>query len=62
MNNEDLRKKVKLLKVFQNVAYKELAEYLQISSNSFYNWLKGYYNLSRQKQLQLSMIIDNIRE
>ena len=36
-----LRKKVKLLKALQKVTYKELAEYIEISPKSFYNWLNG---------------------
>lgn len=60
--NEALRKQVKELKVYQDITYKELAEYLEIQRNSFYNWLKGYYNLSDEKQKQLWDIINNLKE
>lgn len=60
--NEALRKQVKELKVYQNITYKELAEYLEIQRNSFYNWLKGYYNLGDDKQRQLQDIINNLKE
>lgn len=60
--NEALRRKVKELKVYQDISYKELAEYLEIQRNSFYNWLKGYYNLSEEKQQQLTDIINNLKE
>lgn len=60
--NEALRKQVKELKVYQNITYKELAEYLEIQRNSFYNWLKGYYNLGDEKQKQLQDIINNLKE
>lgn len=60
--NEALRKQVKELKVYQNITYKELAEYLEIQKNSFYNWLKGYYNLGDEKQKQLQDIINNLKE
>ena len=43
--NEELRERVKLLKALQNISYKEMAEYLEIKQDSFYCWLKGYYNL-----------------
>lgn len=36
-----LRKQVKLLKAEQDVTYKEIAEHLEINTNSFYNWLKN---------------------
>jgi len=41
MNNEILRREAKKLKVYQDIKYTELAEYLEINKNSFYNWLKG---------------------
>ena len=47
--NEMLRKKCKELKAFQDIPYTEIAAYLEIKKNSFYNWLKGYYNLSEEK-------------
>lgn len=54
--NEELRKRCKLAKAMQGITYKELAEYLEIKQDSFYCWLKGYYNLSYKKQ----KILDNI--
>lgn len=42
--NEELRKRCKLAKAMQGISYKELAEYLEIKQDSFYCWLKGYYN------------------
>lgn len=39
--NEFLRKECKTLKAFQGVAYKEIADYLEIKQNSFYSWLNG---------------------
>lgn len=60
--NNFLRKECKLLKVMQNVSYKELAEYLEIRQDSFYSWLKGYYNFSQKKQRQLKAIIEDLKE
>ncbi len=37
--NDKLRKEVKYLKVFQNMKYKDIAELLEIRTDSFYNWL-----------------------
>ena len=39
MDQERIRKRAKLLKATQNVSYKELAEYLEISTSTMYNWL-----------------------
>ena len=41
MNNEKLRTEVRKLKVYQDIQYKEIAEYLEVKNSSFYNWLKG---------------------
>lgn len=57
-----MRKQVKELKCFQDISYKELAEYLEIKQNSFYNFMKGYYNLSFEKAQQLQEIITNLKE
>lgn len=59
---ENLRKQVKLLKALQNVSYVSIAEDLEIKKNSFYNWLKGYYNLSAEREKRLFEIINLISE
>ena len=60
--NEKLRIECKNLKAFQNKSYKELAENLEIKTDSFYCWLKGYYNLSLEKQQRLEEIISMLKE
>ena len=60
--NEKLRNEVKLIKIYQGVSYKELAEYLDIRQDSFYSWLRGYYNLSDEKQQRLNEILTNLKE
>lgn len=47
--NDKLRIEVKLLKAMYGVSYKEIAEFLEIRQDSFYNWLKGYYNLCEER-------------
>ena len=62
MNNY-LSTEVKLLKALQGVSYKELAEeYLGIKQDSFYSWLKGYYNLGEEKQKQLYEVVLTLKE
>ena len=60
--NTELRHKVKELKVYQGITYKEIAEYLEISRNSFYNWLNGYYEFSLEKENKLNEIISILKE
>lgn len=59
---ENLRKEIKLLKALQDVSYAEIAEHLEITRNSFYNWLKGYYSLSNVKTERLKEIINLLKE
>ena len=60
--NDYLRKEVKLLKAIQGISYKEIAEYLEIRQDSLYNWLCGYYELGKSKQMRLSDIINDLKE
>lgn len=60
--NEFLRKECKLLKAMQGISYKEIAEYLELKQDSFYSWIKGYYDLGENKQRQLKEIISNLKE
>lgn len=60
--NDYLRKECKLLKALQDVSYKELAEHLEIKTDSFYCWLKGYYDLSPEKQSRLKEIVSLMKE
>ena len=61
MNNE-LRQQVKLLKAFQGITYREIAELLEIRTDSFYNWLCGYYEFGNDRQNRLYEIIVNLKE
>ena len=59
MKQQDiLRKNIKLIKAeYDDIYYKDFAEYLKINEHSFYNWLHGYYSLSRDKVNLLNDII-----
>ena len=59
---EDLRKRCKLAKALNGVSYKDLSNYLDIRQDSFYCWLKGYYELSYSKQIKLQMLLDGLME
>ena len=60
--NDKLRKEVKLLKALQGVSYKEIAELLEIRQDSFYNWLKGYYEFGEERQHRLLDVICCLKE
>lgn len=61
MNDAELRKKVRMLKATQSIEnYYELAEMLEMTEKSFYNWLSGYYNLGYSKKQQLKTLCDDL--
>ena len=60
MKDDFLRKEVKMLKVMDNYQYKEIAEYLEVASSSFYAWLYGKYNFSTEKRKRLYEIIETL--
>ncbi|MBQ7977335.1 MAG: helix-turn-helix domain-containing protein [Clostridia bacterium] len=59
---DKLREEVRVYKAKRKVSYKQIAEELKISINSFYNWLKGYYDLSVEREVSLRGIIKNKSE
>ena len=60
MKQEEIRKLVKLAKAKNDdIYFKDFADYLEITQNSFYNWLNGYYTLSDDKiKKLLEVVID----
>lgn len=58
----NLRKQVKLLKALQGVSYKEIAELLEIKTNSFYAWVNAAYDLGEERENALIEIITNLKE
>ena len=57
-----IRMAVKRYKVETDTNYKTIANELNITKNSFYNWLKGYYDLSDEKVHLLQMLLNNRTE
>lgn len=53
---------VKLLKALHNVSYGSVAKELGINRNSLYNWMRGAYSFSKEKQETLQDIIDRYKE
>ena len=63
MSMDDLlRQQCRELKIYQGVKYSEIADYLEIKKNSFYNWLKGYYEFSEERQRRLLDVIACLKE
>ena len=58
MKQYEVRKLVKLAKAKnEDIYYKDFAEYLDITQHGFYNWLKGYYELSDDKLYKLIDVV-----
>ena len=61
MKDNELRKKVRLLKATKAIEnYYELAEVLGMTEKSFYNWLSGYYSLGYEKKHLLNTIANDL--
>ena len=60
MNDDNLRKMVRHMKVFQNISYREIAELLEIQYCSMYSWLEGRYNFSTERKKHLYQIIQDL--
>ena len=60
---DDLRKQVKLAKAMDDEwNFKNMSEVIQISPNSFYNWLNGAYELSSIKERELESLLSDLLE
>ncbi|MBO5478850.1 MAG: helix-turn-helix transcriptional regulator [Clostridia bacterium] len=64
MEQKNLRKFCKMCKALNDdiFTYKDLAEMLDMSVNSFYNWLNGTYNLGYGKSKALENFLNDIAE
>lgn len=63
INQDVLRKQTKIAKALnEEFTYKALAEAINITDHSFYNWLKGYYSLSYEKAAYLQSIVIDWQE
>lgn len=62
MEQDILRRQVKMAKAMNDdIYYKDFASYLDMTEHAFYNWLNGYYKLSRANVLKLrDVVIDLI--
>ena len=63
MQQDNLRKNVRIAKANnEDINYRDFAEYINISLNSFYNWLNGSYKLSYKKAKLLEDITIDLIE
>ena len=64
MSKQDyLRQEVKLAKALEeDLYYKDMANYIGITEYSFYNFLKGYYDLSYKKEKMLHEVLIDLIE
>ncbi len=60
--NDLLRKECKLLKALQGISYTEIAEYLELSPSSFYNWLCNAYDFGEERQKRFQEVIADLKE
>ena len=53
MEDEELRKRVKLCKAEYGITYKQIADELDIKQRSMYNWLAGQFDFSSRRKRKL---------
>ena len=58
INQEEIRKRVRLLKAIKGISYKELASYAEMGESSMYNWLRKQYNLSFGRITKLITVLE----
>ena len=60
----DLRKKCRVVVACNSewLTLKLLGEYIEVSQAAFYNFIAGYYKLSREKALKLEEYVDELLE
>ncbi len=62
MDQQNIRKRVRMLKAMQNISYKELSGYIEIKESSMYNWLRGQYDLSYSRAKRLEEVVSTLEE
>lgn len=61
MNDEALRRKVRLLKANKSIDnYYQIAELLEMNNRSFYNWLQGAFNFGYERKEQLRKLLEEL--
>ena len=63
MDQDNLRTMVKLAKANNDdIYFNDFAKYLGITDHAFYNFLKGYYDLSEKKAKMLQDVVIDLCE
>lgn len=63
LTQEDLRQAVKRIKWQEGISYKLIAEdLLDMSTNSFYNFVNGYCNLGYERSKKLEGYINDMED
>ena len=58
---DNLRKQVKIAKALNDDwSYRDMSEAIDITQHAFYNWLNGYYELSRSKEKELWGLVEDL--
>ncbi|MCQ2740364.1 MAG: hypothetical protein MJ237_09115 [bacterium] len=53
----ELQMRTRLLKAREGIKYKEIAEYMEMPTKSFYSWLNGAYYFSEDRKNKLEDIL-----
>lgn len=61
-NQDILRERVKLAKVYHQINYKWFAEEMGLQTNSFYNWLRSAYEFGKNRAEELEELLELIED
>lgn len=61
MTNKELRIQVKLLKALNDITYSELAEMMDLSKSTIYNWLDGQFDFGQKRTNELIELVTNLK-
>ena len=59
--NEKYRQELRVIKANTRISFKQMKEYLGLSTSGFDHWINAYYDLSEEKLEQVAQMIEVLK-
>ena len=59
--NEKYRQELRVIKANTSISFKQMKEYLGLSTSGFYHWINDYYDLSEEKIEKVAQMIEVLK-
>lgn len=59
ITDDMLRQAIKVLKAIKNISYREFSKKLSITEASFYQWLRGSYDFSEERKIEIKNVLES---